>query len=379
MDACDVAVVGGGIIGLSVAHALALRGAGRVVVMERGACGEGSTAKATGGIRCQFGSEINVRLSLRSLDWFRDWARRVGGDAGYRPDGYLFLATTDEQLAGLRAGAALQRGLGARVEVWEPDDVRDRLPALALDGVVGATFGPDDGLGDPGTAVGSLLLACRRAGVDVRESDAVAAIELAGGRVAGVVTRRARLAADLVVIAAGPWSAPVARLAGVELPVEPRHRQAYRAGARAGIRSPSPLTVDLGSQVYFHADGDGLVFGGGDRDSPPGYDDRVWPEDAPRILELLTRRLPGMREAPLTSMWAGLREMTPDDVGVLGPVDEVPGLFCAAGFSGHGFMHAPAAGEIAAALITGAEPPFDVSALSPARFRGGVTGEGYAF
>jgi sarcosine oxidase subunit beta len=379
VEACDVAVVGGGVVGLSVAHALALRGVRRVVVLDRGACGEGSTARATGGIRCQFASEVNVRLSLRSLGWFREWPRRVGGDAGYRPVGYLFLATTAEQLAALRSGLALQRRLGARVEAWEPEDLPERLPGVAPDGVLGATFGPDDGLGDPRRAVASLLAACRRAGVDVREGSQVSGIEVAGGRVAGLVAAGGRLAADLVVVAAGAWSAPVGRLAGVELRVEPRHRQAYRTAAPAGLRAPTPQVVDLGTGVYFHAAAGALVFGGGDRDSPPGYDDRVWPEDAPRVADLLARRLPGAAGTPPAEVWAGLREMTPDDVALLGPVEEVPGLFCAAGFSGHGFMHAPAAGEVAAALITGAEPPFDVSALSPARFRSGVTPERYAF
>jgi sarcosine oxidase subunit beta len=375
----DVAVVGGGIVGLAVANALAERGVRRVVVLERGTCGMGSTAKATGGIRCQFGAEINVRLTLRSLEAFRDWPHRYGGDAGYRPVGYVFMAATADQLEGLLRGVELQRRLGARVELWAPDELAQRLPGVTVDGVAGATFGPDDGLGDPGTAVGSLRAACLRRGVRIEEGIGVDAIGLAGGRATGVDAGGQRFAADAVVIAAGPWSAAVGRLAGVELPVTPRHRQAYRAGAAPGLVRPSPLTVDLGTGVYFHTDGDGLVFGGGDRDSPPGFDDRVWPEDAPRVVELLTRRLPQMRDAPLTGSWAGLREMTPDDVAILGPIEEVPGLFAATGFSGHGFMHAPAAGEIAGALLTGAEPPFDASAMSPGRFSAGVRSEGYAF
>ena len=205
----DVVVVGGGIVGLAVANALAGRGV-RVTVVERGACGGGSTAKATGGIRSQFGSEIDVRLSLRSLEHFRDWSDRYGGDAGYRPVGYLFLASTAEQLERLRAGAALQRRLGARVEVWAPGDVGRLLPGLALDGVAGATFGPDDGLGDPGAAVVSLLSACRRRRVEVREGCPVDALERDGDAVVGVRAGGERIAAGLVVLSACAWSAPPA-------------------------------------------------------------------------------------------------------------------------------------------------------------------------
>lgn len=379
MDSVDVAVVGGGIVGLSVAHALRERGVARVAVLERGRCGEGSTSRATGGIRVQFGAEVNVRLTLRSLDAFRGWPARFGGDAGYRPVGYAYLAATPGHLALLRSGAALQRRLGARVELWDAGELPARLPGVALDGVAGAGFGPDDGMADPRAAAASLLAACRRRGVDVREGAPVTAIERTGGRVTGATTAAGPLAADVVVIAAGPWSAPVARLAGVEVPVTPRHRQAYRAAVPAGLASPSPQVIDMATGVYFAAGERGLVFGGGDRDSPAGYDDRVRPEAAARVLELLARRLPAVRGAPVAEAWAGLREMSPDGLAILGPAPDVPGLFLATGFSGHGFMHAPAAGEIAASLLTGADPPFDVSAMSPARFAGELTPETYAF
>jgi sarcosine oxidase subunit beta len=367
MGPVDVVVIGGGVIGLSVAHALAERGAGRITVLERGRCGGGSTGRATGGIRVQLDTEVDVRLTLRSLESFRDWGRRYGGDAGYRPVGYVHLATTPARLSRLRFDAERQRALGARVELWNVDDVARRLPGVSLDGVAGASFGPDDGIASPPAAVASLLAACRRRDVEVREGVEVTAIERVAGRVTGVIAAGEALGADIVVVAAGAWSAPVARLAGVELPVEPRHRQAYRARAATALPRPSPLVFDLGTGVYFRTDGDGLVYGGGDHGGRAGFDDRVWPEEAPLIAALLAHRLPAMRGVTADEVWAGLREMTPDEVGLLGPAGP-PGLFVTAGFSGHGFMHAPAVGEIAAALITGGTPPFDVSAMSPSRF-----------
>lgn len=378
MQGADVVVVGGGIVGLSVAHALRERSVD-VAVLESGGCGLGSTAKATGGIRTQFGSEINVRMSLLALEHFRTWGERYGGDAGYRPVGYLFLATAAAHLESQRRGAELQRKLGARVELLEPDDIARRLPGVVLDGVLGASLGPDDGLGDPGSAVTSLLSACRRRGVRVEEQTPVTGLEMQGRRVTGVRTPGGAVPAGVTVLATGAWTSPLAATAGLDLPITPHHRQVYRAARTIGLPTPSPLVVDLGSGVYFHADGPGLVFGGGDRETEPSWDDRFQPDEAPRIIELLTRRLPAMLDAELSGGWAGLREMTPDDLGIAGPAPGVEGLHVAAGFSGHGFMHAPAVGEIVAGQLTGQATPFDVSALDPARFQGEVQAESYAF
>ncbi|HZU16795.1 MAG TPA: FAD-binding oxidoreductase [Candidatus Dormibacteraeota bacterium] len=374
----DVVVVGGGIVGLCVAHQLRARRL-RVVVVERGRCGQGSTARATGGIRTQFGTEVNVRLSLRSLVHFREWPDRYGGDAGYRPIGYLFLATTPSQVEQLRRGVALQRACGARNQLLDRDEVARGLPGVVLDDVLAAAFGPDDGLGDPGAAVTSLVSACRRAGVEVLEETPMVRLQLDGGRPAGVVTRRGRIAAEAVVLATGVWTAPIARRLGLELPIAPHHRQVYRTRTAPGVPDRCPLTVDLGSGVYFHRDGPGLIFGGGDRVGEPGWDDRFRPEEAPRIVELLTRRLPAMADAELAGGWAGLREMTPDDLAAVGPLPGLDRVHVAAGFSGHGFMHAPAVGEIVAAGLCREAPPVDVSALDPARFQRQLQAEAYVF
>lgn len=376
----EVIVVGGGIIGLSVAHELVRRGIKSVTVLERGRCGEGSTAKATGGVRVQFGSAINVRLGRLSLEAFRDWPSRYGGDCGYEPVGYLFLAVTPEQRRLQHEAMALQRSLGAAVQDLDRVEIAELVPGLVTEDVLGGTLGPEDGVADPGMALASLESACRRSGVRIEEGSAVTAIHTTAGRVSGVVAGERSLAADVVVIAAGAWTRPVAQLAGIDLPIEPHHRQAYRAVGFPGLRRPTPLVVDLGSGVYFHSEGrEGLIFGGGDRESPPGFDDTIHHEEAARVIALLQDRLPCAREAELTSLWAGLREMTPDDLGIVGALPEVSGLFVAAGFSGHGFMQAPAIGQLLAATITGAAPAFEYAELSPARFAGGLQKEPYVF
>lgn len=375
----DVVVVGGGIVGLSVAWSLKRRGAGRVTLLEKGSCGQGSTGKATGGVRSQFGSEVNVRLSVASLPYFLDWTAIHGGDVAYRPVGYLFLATTRDHLDSQARGSDLQRACGARVDLLSPEDVATRLPGVNLDGILGASFGPDDGLADPGAAVASLVSSCRHSGVVVTEGREVQAVAVRSGRAVGVRTTHGECPADVVVIAAGPWSPAVLAGTGFELPVIPRHRQVYRSTAVAGLPSPCPFVVDLGSGVYFHTDVHGLIFGGGDREGAPGLDESFHEDEAPRIIGLLSDRLPQVLEARLTGGWAGVRDMTPDHHGVLGWVPGIEGLMLATGFSGHGFMHAPAVGEEAARLALGEPAKIDLSALDPSRFAGQLRKESYVF
>lgn len=375
----DVIVVGGGIIGLSTAWSLRRRGIRSVLVVEKGLCGHGSTAKATGGIRCQFGAEVNVRLSLASLPYFQDWEAIHGGDVAYHAVGYTFLATSPAHLEAQSRGAAVQRACGARVELLTPLAVSEQLPGVDMSGVLGASFGPDDGLADPGAAVSSLFGSCRRAGVAIEEGVEVVRLVVESDGVRGVETGGRRIDADVVIVAAGPWSAPLLSRIGCELPVTPQHRQVYRAVGVERLPAPCPFVVDLGTGVYFHGDGCGLVFGGGDRGGTPGYDESFRSGDAGRIIGLLAQRLPHALDARLVGGWAGIRDMTPDDIGILGPIPGVDGLLVATGFSGHGFMHAPAVGDEVARMVMGQAPGVDVSALAPSRFDTGLTGESYVF
>jgi sarcosine oxidase, subunit beta len=369
----EVVIVGGGIVGLSAAWSVRRRGAS-VTLLERGVCGQGATAKATGGVRTQFGSEVNVRLTLCSLPFFRSWADIHGTDVGYRPIGYLFLATSAEQREAQRRGCELQLRCGARVELLEPGEVGARLPGVCLAGVVAGSFGPDDGLADPGAAVSSLVSSCRRSGVRIEEGTEVRSVSADG-----VTTTSGGFAADAVVVAAGAWSPQLLGPAGHQLPITPRHRQVYRATGVGGVPPDCPFVVDLGTGVYFHPDGSGLIFGGGDREGTPGLDETFRLEEAPRIIALLSRRLPRAPEARLSGGWAGVRDMTPDDHAIVGPLPGTEALLVAAGFSGHGFMHSPALGEEIARMITGEKPVVELGALSPSRFESAVTGESYAF
>lgn len=375
----DVLVLGAGIVGLSIAHALREAGVRRVTVLDRGRAGEGSTMRATGGIRVQFGSPVLVRLSLLALEHWRTWSLRYRGDVSYRRTGYLFLATSPEQMASADRALSLQHSLGARVERLGRRDLDRRLAGMRLEGVLGGTLGLDDGLADPGAAVVSLVRACRRSRVTVIEGVGEARLTTTAGRVTGVRAGERDFPSGVVVVATGAWTAPMLAPLGITLPIEPHHRQAYRATRPEAISPELPMVIDRGTGVYFHPDGPGLIFGGGDRESEPGWDARFRPDEAPRMVELLTARLPAMADAELTGGWAGLREMTPDDLGVVGPVEGVEGVFIAAGFSGHGFMHSPAIGELVAAQLTGHRPAFSVDELAPSRFEHPASPDPYAF
>lgn len=386
MAGTSTIIVGGGIIGLSTAFEVAQleRGAG-ITVLERNRLGSGTTSKATGGIRSQFSSETNVRLALLSRERFAHWQAIYGGNPRFVRIGYLFVTASEPQAALLRAGAREQQRWGVEVSMLTAPELARTVPGMTTGDLRVGTFTESDGIADPGSATAALESACRRAGVELREGAEVQSVRLdTDGATTGVtLTDGTTLSADRVVVACGPWTAPLLATIGVSVPIHPHHRQVYRTGPLSTWPPTIPLTVDLDTGLYCHSDGGAVVFGGGDRDTSPSFDDTARPSDAARLGDALIKRWPQLGEAPITHTWAGLREMTPDDHGVVGELPGHPGLFVAAGFSGHGFMQAPAVGLMMAALATGSPPPVDASALHPGRFLrrtgGRDTAEQYVF
>lgn len=369
----EVIIIGGGVVGLSLAYHLAERGVRDVVVLEAGLCGGGSTLKATGGFRLQFGTAINVRLSLLSLPFWQRFDATFGARLRFRQIGYLFLLTTPEQRAAGERNVAMQQGLGVPARLVMPAEAAALSPGLNTDGVLAGAYCPWDGVLEVDAAVAGLRAGCRRLGVAVREGVAVTGVTVAGGRVRGVTTHAGVLAAPVVVNAAGPRAAEVGALAGVTLPVWPERRQAALTAPAAGIDPRAAWTIDLDSGCYARPDpGGGAVIGGGDRgvaaDRPLTALDEA---GLARLREHIGRRFPGLAGVPLARAWVGLRPMSPDDHAILGPT-EVEGFIAACGFGSHGLMHAPAAGQLLAELIVdGAARTLDIAPLSPARFARG--------
>ena len=381
----DVVVVGGGAMGASIAYHAAAAGIGRVVLLEReAALGLGSTGRCAGGFRHQFSSEINVRLSLASVRMIRSFTAEHGLPLDVHVDGYLFLVRDAASWTGYRAAAAMQRSLGARVEELDPVAVAELVPGVRVDGLVGATFGPDDGIADPSGLTNGYATLARRTGVEIRLDTAVTGIRAVGrggaGRVTGVDTSAGPIDAPIVVNAAGVWAPALAATCGVDLPIEPQPRHVVVTSGFAGRPERRTLVIDTATMFYFHREGAGVLMGMPRlADAVSTYetavDDRWIAEE---LLPAAVSVLPALESAGLARSWVGLYEMTPDRHAILGPVAGLDGLFLANGFSGHGFQHAPIVGKIIAELVTGRPPTVDVSALCLERFaRGELIGESH--
>ena len=370
-----IVIVGAGVVGASVAWHLARAGARDVVVVDRApGPGLGSTGAATGGFRAQFASPVNVRLSLLAREKLRRFAEEVGGDAGYAPVGYLWLASTPENLAALRTARRVQHehGLGEAVEVG-PEEIRRLQPAVDVEGVLSAAFCPTDGYISPLGILNGYLAAAEREGVRVVWGDPVERLDRGtDGRIRAVATRRGLLECDAVVDAAGAWAAGVARLAGSEVSIVPLRRQIAMTVPTAVMPPDAPMT--LWCEDGFHArprDGRVLLAFPAPGDPSDPWSVAVEPSWLREVARRKEARFPPLHGVPLdpAACWAGLYEMTPDRHAVLGPAPGCDNLVLAGGSSGHGVMHAPATGQLVAELLTtGAFRALDVRALRPERF-----------
>ncbi|HEY0404534.1 MAG TPA: FAD-dependent oxidoreductase [Pyrinomonadaceae bacterium] len=383
-ETAEIVIIGGGIVGASVAYHLTQAGCANVCLLEREAAqGLGSTGRATGGVRAQFATSINIRMSRYSIDFIKNFAEATGHDAGYDPAGYLFVATTERQLEYLRANCERQRLEGVtNVEIIGAADVGAIVPQLRVDDVVGASFCQTDGFVRPLSLLeGFMARACER-GVRVRLETEVKGIAVDGKGVAGVMTTRGFISTRVVVNATGAWAAEVARMAGVELPVVPLRRQLVGTKPLAAMPARFPMVIDLTDGFHFRPDSaaanegatPGVLLAWPDPSETPGFNTEFEPEFAERVLPRAIHRAPCLADALIEPKRcrAGLYEVTPDHHAIIGEAAGVRGLYFANGFSGHGVMHSPATGRVLAELIMdGAARLMDVSSLSAERFRSG--------
>jgi len=375
----DVAVVGAGVIGLSVARELRRAGVERVAVLEREpAVGQGSSSRANGGVRAQFTTRVNVELSAFSIGELERLDRDTGL-LGFRQTGYLLMTGTEAGERSLRAAFELQRSLGVAVEWLTPEEVLGRVPFVRPDGLRAGTFHGRDGFLDPHGVVTALRRDAERLGARIATGAEVVAIERAPDAGFDVRTGDATLRARWVVNAAGPSAGLVAALLAVDLPVAPvRRNLAYirdRPGSPGAPGGLIPMCVDLDTGVLVRREvSGGFVVAWSDPDDPPSWETTL----DPRFLEGLGRRVghrfPLLEDVPVDprQCWAGLYPETPDHHAIIGESPEAPGFVQCAGFGGHGVMHAPAAGLAVAELVAqGRCDSFDLRPLRPSRFAEG--------
>jgi sarcosine oxidase subunit beta len=364
----DIVIVGAGAIGASIAYQLGRRGARDVLVLERDAVGAGSTSKAAGGIRVQFATRVEIELSLRGLAFFKRFEDEMGVPCDFHQEGYLFVVTDEATLARFRANVELQRSMGADVRVIAPDDARALVPALNVDDALAAVWGPMDGHASPNDVVQAYATQARARGVRIVEDTPVTGIVVERGRVAGVRTPAGTVATRLVVNAAGPWAPLVGRMAGLELPVDPRRRHIFVTDAFDGIRHPLPLVTDTGSGFYCRSEQGAILMSPGDIGEVTEYEARVDWGVLEQAVEKAVRRIPALERAQVRHAWAGLRPLTPDGRAILDWAPGVDGLYLAVGFCGHGFQHSPGVGETVAEVLLDGRSTLDIRDLRLGRF-----------
>jgi len=370
--AADVVIIGAGVIGLSIAYHLTKGGCRNVVVVEAEQIGSGATGKCPGGIRQQFSSKINVELSQESSLFFKNFKEETGCDSDFRQKGYLMLATTEDTLQLFRQNIVLQQSLGVNVSLLSPEETRELVPVLNTGDILATSYSPDDGYADPYSVVMGFASAARQLGASILEETPVTGLQVSGGKIEGVVTEKGKIAADVVINAAGAHSGLIGQMVGLSIPVEPMRRHVFFATRLEGLVNNTPMVVDFNSGFWFRQERTGLIFGMRNPAETAGFDISVDWGWLPAIGETAGHFLSSFGDIGIVRAWAGLHSDTPDRNAILGQVPGIDGLILACGLSGHGFMHSPAIGRIMAGKIldkNGAELPFPLERFAQSQPR----------
>lgn len=373
VESFDVVVIGAGVHGASTAFHLAERGA-RTLILERSAAASGATGRSSGLVRMHYDLKAESALAWHSYDYFINWDARVGGECGFVKTGFVRIVPPDQE-PNLRANVADQQAIGIRTSVIPAADVKALAPMLNVNDFDVAAYEPDSGYADPTSTCNSLLAAARRLGATYRHSTPADSIEVEGDRVVGVKTASGRISAPIVVLAAGGWSAALAKSAGVDIDLKVWHHDTGFLRRPAGDAAGLPVVIDDINELYFRPEGAGLALIGledGNRiDDKPGDDSRSDPEFVEHMVDRLTRRVPDYAHAGFQGAHGGTDGITPDQrpiVGRHGP----DGLVFQTGMSGTGFKIAPAVGlAISEVVLDGAAHSVDISLFDPGRFAAG--------
>ncbi|MBK8781307.1 MAG: FAD-binding oxidoreductase [Anaerolineales bacterium] len=371
-NTADIVIIGGGVMGASAAYHLAQRGLKNIVLLEKeNFFGTGATGRCAGGVRYQFSTEINVKLSIESLPMIERFKEEIGQDVSYRQCGYLLVASNEKEVAMFKHNVEMQNKLGVKTQLLSGDEVRARLPLMKFDDALAGTFNQKDGTVDPNSVVMGYITAAQKMGVQAISGAEVTGITVSGGNVEEVQTSLGGIKTRMILNAAGPWSGQISNMAGIQIPVIPLRRQMFTTNPLKEVPEDFPFVIDFAKSLYFHREGEGLLIGMSNQAEKPGFDQNV-DEDFELVnLEAAIERMPLVEKASRASHWAGLYEVTPDAHPIYGGTD-VNGFTLCTGFSGHGFMHGPISGKLMSEFILdGKFSSVDVSMLDLKRFEEG--------
>ena len=368
----DVAVIGGGIIGLYTAYELAKRGVENIAVYEKNYLGSGSTFRCGTGIRQQFGDEANIRMMKRAVEKWTTLGEEMGFPAfKMAQTGYLFLLYDEKEVEQYKKNVALQNSHGVPSKIISPEEAREIVPGLDISEVIAASWTPTDGKANPFLAVYGLSRALKRMGVEINEYTEVQDIMVKDGAVEGVKTAKGEVKADIVLNAANAWAKIFNEKLGINIPIEPyKHQGIVSEPFKKGEIKPMVISFKHGG-AYLTQKANGGIIGGIALKYGPTWDITPTYDFLREVAKNFTRIIPALKYITIIRQWAGYYAETPDHNAAIGKIKEIDGYYLAAGFSGHGFMLAPAVAEGMAELITKGSSSLPLDFYDPYRFQRG--------
>ena len=376
-DKAAAVIIGGGVIGTSIAFHLAAAGIDDVLLLERDELAAGSTCKAAGGVRASCSTVPNIEMGLRGLEAYSTFTRDHGQPIDFSMDGYLYLLSDQRTVDVFAESTRLQNSCGVSSKMISPEQARSLSPLVNTDGMLAACWSPDDARATPESVVMGYAASSRKLGARIVQHCEVTGIDVRGERIHAVHTDRGTVSTDTVICAAGAWSRAIGDMVGLDIPVTPVRRQIAFTGPLPSTQNRAPLTIDFPSNFYFHPEGSGLLLGWSDPDQPAGFNMKFELDDWLMGLgKIASVRAPAILDYGIASGWAGLYEVTPDNNQIIDRPSHLDGLIVATGYSGHGFLMGPATGEIVRDLCLGKTPRYDISTFRLARFADVTVGAG---
>ncbi len=368
----DIAIIGGGIIGLYTAYELAKRGVENIAIYEKKYTGSGSTFRCGTGIRQQFGDGANIKMMKRSVE---KWSN-IGEEINFpqlkmEKTGYLFLLYSEEEVDRYKKNVALQNSHGVPSRIITPEEAREIVSGLDISEVIAASWNPTDGKADPFLAVHGLVRVLKKMGVEINEYTEVKEIKVKDGAVEGVKTDKGKVKADIVLNAANAWAKILNEKLGVKIPIEPyKHQGIVTEPLKIGEIKPMVVSFRHGG-AYLTQESNGGVIGGIALKYGPTWDITPTYDFMREVAKNFSRIIPALKYITIIRQWGGYYAETPDHNAAIGKIEEIEGYYLAAGFSGHGFMLAPAVAEGMADLITKGSSTLPLEFYDPYRFQRG--------